>query len=105
MTYSLITSVRPHTRWILILLLGIFNVYAALQAASYFFTDFADLPLRGTLLSSCSPEVMAEILGHAKHAGGEAMRDYLFQGAKWLGTAALINFLATVITLIKLRKP
>ena len=88
-------------RWLLIVSLVIFNGFALLQAFSYFLTTFSDLPLQSSSLPSCVPEALAKALGHAKHEGGEAMRDYLFKGVTWLVAAVLVNFMVAALTIFK----
>lgn len=88
------------TRWIFVLLLVVFNGLILAQAIAYFFTTFANLPTQNISLTACDAEMLGKILGNARHAGAEAMRDYLLKGAEWLIAGLLVNFLIAAFSIL-----
>ena len=96
--------VRAFMRWIALFLLLVFNVFALWETSNYFLITIADLPIQGTTLSSYSPEVIAQALGHAKHDGTEEMQNYLLRGVMWPIGAMVVNFVAAVIAIFSGRR-
>jgi len=90
-------------RWIILVSLLMFNVFVLLKASTYFLVTTADIPIKGTTLSSCSPDIIATAIGHAKHNGSNDMQNYLLRGAMWLISALVVNFLTAAIAMLLTR--
>lgn len=99
---TLFNNVRngSKARWFLVLLLVAFNGFVLAQAMAYFLTTFANLPAQNVSLAACDEEMLGKILGNASHTGAEAMRVFLFSGAKWLMAALLVNLLIAAFSVL-----
>ena len=87
-------------RPLVILALVLFNGFAA-HRGSAFFTTFAELPSVASI-AYAEPVAVAAALGHAYHAGGESMRNFLGGPFMWLCAAAVVNLAVAVFCLLRL---
>ena len=84
---------------IILAVLLILNVVCVFNAYSPYLVTFAELPLYDVPLGDRSPETIARLLGHERHAGMEAMRTFLSPSVRWFFAAVLVNLAVAVAAL------